>query len=240
MIENLLLPVAVFLAFFLKRLIGFGNALILNSLFAFVRNTQFTAAIDLILVFPINIYMVWKERKGLNLKTTLPILISTLIGSSIGIMLLHIIDDKILKIILSIVIILTSINLAFKNHRPKETSLIRNILWSMGSGLLLGLYGIAALLAVHIQNIFIDKERYRSNLCLILVIDNIYRLIMYSAKGIINKSVLIYSGYMIPLTLLAVICGSLIDKKVNEKIIQKIVILLLFISGVMILILNIF
>ncbi|MHC1683940.1 MAG: sulfite exporter TauE/SafE family protein [Clostridiaceae bacterium] len=240
MIETLLLPVAVFLAFFLKRLIGFGNALILNSLFAFVSKTQFTAAMDLILVFPINIYMVWKERKGLNLKTTFPILISTLIGSSIGIMLLHVINDKILKIILSIVIILTSINLAFKDNKEKENTPIKNILWSVGSGILLGLYGIAALLAVHIQKTFVNKERYRSNLCLILVVDNIYRLIMYSINGIINKTVLIYSGYMLPLALLAIICGSLIDKKVNEKIIKKIVISLLFISGLMILVLNLF
>lgn len=103
----------------------------------------------------------------------------------------------------------------------------------------MGLYGIAALLAVQIQNIFPDKKSYRSNLCLILVIDNVYRLLGYLTNDIIDKTILIYSGYMFPIALLAVFCGSLIDKKINAEIIKKLVICLLLVSGLIIFITNI-
>lgn len=239
MIVNIFLFIAVFLAFFIKSIVGFGNALILNSLLAYVKPTQFTTAIDLMLVFPINIYMVWRERKGLNFKTTLPLLSSTLIGSTLGIVLLNIGQDKTLKIILGLVIIIVAINLILKGNKIKQSNPTRDFFFCIGSGLLLGLYGIAALLAVQLQKIFSDKVKYRSNLCLILAIDNVYRIIVYTSNGIINKTIVTYSVYMLPVALLAVFCGSLIDKRINAEIIKKIVTALLLISGLMIFVLNI-
>lgn len=238
MLENLLLFSAVFLAFFIKRIVGFGNALILGSLLAYVKPTQFTTALDLMLVFPINIYMVWRERKGLNIKTTLPLLISTLVGSTIGIVLLNVSYDRILKVILGLVIIAVAVKLILKKEEAKEKSTSKECVLCAVSGLLLGLYGIAALLGVQMQNIFNDKEKYRANLCLILAVDNVYRIFMYLFSGIINREVLMNSGFALPAALGAVVCGSIIDKKIDAEIIKKLVIALLLISGLTIFFMN--
>lgn len=239
MLENLLLFSAVFLAFFIKRIVGFGNALILGSLLAYVKPTQFTTALDLMLVFPINIYMVWRERKGLNIKTTLPLMISTLVGSTIGIVLLNVSYDRILKVILGLVIIAVAVKLILKKEEAKEKSTSKEYVLCAVSGLLLGLYGIAALLGVQIQNIFNDKEKYRANLCLILAVDNVYRIFMYLSSGIINREVLMNSSFALPVALGAVACGSIIDKKIDAEIIKKLVIALLLISGLTIFFMNI-
>lgn len=55
---------AAFLAYFVKGLAGFANTLVFSSIVSFQAPNRITAPVDLLLGFPANIYMTWRERKA--------------------------------------------------------------------------------------------------------------------------------------------------------------------------------
>ena len=84
--------IATFVAFFIKGLCGFANTLVFTSILGFGVNNVNISPVELVLGFPSNIIMTWKNRKGLNSKIYLPLIIVLLIGSIPGAFLLKNVD----------------------------------------------------------------------------------------------------------------------------------------------------
>jgi len=73
----------------------------------------------------------------------------------------------------------------------------------------------------------------------VFVVENTIRIILYVATGILTLSVLKQVVILIPFMLAAVFLGMKSSSVLNEKIIKKIVIILLILSGIVLIINNI-
>ena len=74
---------------------------------------------------------------------------------------------------------------------------------------------------------------------MVFVVENTIRIILYVATGILTLSVLKQVVILIPFMLAAVFLGMKSSSVLNEKIIKKIVIILLILSGIVMIINNI-
>lgn len=74
---------------------------------------------------------------------------------------------------------------------------------------------------------------------MVFVVENTIRIILYVATGILTLSVLKQVVILIPFMLAAVFLGMKSSSVLNEKIIKKIVIILLILSGIVLIINNI-
>lgn len=74
---------------------------------------------------------------------------------------------------------------------------------------------------------------------MVFVVENTIRIILYVATGILTLSVLKQVVILIPFMLAAVFLGMKSSSVLNEKIIKKIVIVLLILSGIVLIINNI-
>lgn len=237
MLENIFLFIIVLLAYTIKSITGFGNTLVINSLFSFIRENKFITPVDLTLGLPTNIYMCFKDRKKLNYKIVVPLSIAVTIGNIPGIFLLHMLGDKLLKSILGLVLILLSTEMLTrdrKGSRPETINHNKFVIFAVGliSGLITGIYGIGALLAAYISRTSNGRGDYRANLCFVFVIDNIFRFILYCFSGIINKNILQLCLFLAPSVVIGMLIGARIDSKVDDKFIKKSVIVLLLITGI--------
>ena len=77
--------IATLVAFFIKGLCGFANTLIFNGILSYTANNINISPLEVVLGYPSNIILVWKERKSLNWKIWLPLTALVLAGSIPGI-----------------------------------------------------------------------------------------------------------------------------------------------------------
>lgn len=240
MVENIYLFLAVLAAFFIKGITGFGNTLVMAPLFSFVVSNRFTTPVDLIISIPTNAWLVWKNRASINFRTVLPLSIMLLAGVIPGIMLLKTGNDLVLKMVLGIVIVALGLEMLYRKP-PEQTGGDKSnkaLLAVVGlvSGVLAGMYGISAFLVAYISRTSADRSQFRANLCSLFLVDNIFRLIWYSAAGIMTTEIIRFTLFMAPAVVLGMYLGTKVDTGLKEDTVRKATIYLLVISGALLLV----
>ena len=234
--------IATLVAFFIKGLCGFANTLIFNGILSYTTNNINISPLEVVLGYPSNIILVWKERKSLNWKIWLPLTVLVVAGSIPGIFLLKHTDAGLLKVIFGIAVIIIGIEMLFREMKSSNGksggSKIILVLIGIISGLLCGLYGVGALLAAYVSRVSENSHEFKANICVVFVVENTIRIILYAATGILTLAVLKQVVILIPFMLAAVFLGMKSSSVLNEKVIKKIVIVLLILSGIVLIINN--
>ncbi len=65
--------IAAVFAFFVKGLCGFANTLVFTSILSFEVNNASISPVELLLGYPGNLFLAWKERKKINWKICGPL-----------------------------------------------------------------------------------------------------------------------------------------------------------------------
>ncbi|MBP5304405.1 MAG: TSUP family transporter, partial [Lachnospiraceae bacterium] len=107
------------------------------------------------------------------------------------------------------------------------------------SGILCGLFGVGALLAAYVGRVTESTDEFKANIGAVFLSENVVRIVLYSFLGIITLEAVKHALILAPVMLLGLFAGMKSAKVLNEKVIKKIVILLLIASGIVLIINNI-
>lgn len=240
MAEALYLFMSVFISFFIKGITGFGNTLVMAPLFSFVVPNRFTTPVDLLISIPTNAYLVWKNRGSINFRTVMPLSLMLLAGVIPGILLLKTGNDLVLKAFLGVVIVALGIEMLYRKPPGEASSAGGNkallVVVGLVSGVLAGMYGISAFLVAYISRTSADRSQFRANLCSLFLVDNIFRLIWYSAAGIMTMEIIRFTAFMAPAVVLGMYIGTRVDTGLKEETVRKATIYLLVVSGAVLLV----
>ena len=225
--------IAAISAFFVKGLCGFANTLVFTTILSFGNNNVNISPVELILGYPSNAVLAWKERKSIKLSICVPLAILVIVGSVPGILFLKNADTTVIKIIFGFVIICIGIEMALREIKAKKMKQSKLVLGIIGflSGLLCGLYGIGALLGAYISRVTDDSHSFKANICVVFLAENTFRIIMYSVLGIITFQTVSQAVVLVPLMVLGLALGMVSSKVLDEKYVKWIVIVMLIVSG---------
>ena len=240
MLPGIEMMIAVVIAYMIKGMCGFANTLVFTSILSFRRANINISPVELIVGYPANLYIVWRERKHLLTSIWLPLSILVVLGSVPGILLLKIGNSEVLKMMFGIVVIVLSVEMFLRENIKKEKKTNQTIMGAIGlaSGILCGLFGIGALLAAYVSRTTEDSGSFRGNLCAVFIVENSVRWILYLLTGIITLQTMQTALQLIPFMVMGLLAGTYIGKKLKDTIIKKIVILFLFLSGISLVITN--
>ena len=242
MSELIIINFVIFTAFFLKGLAGFGNSLINNGGLAFIRENKFITPVDTMLGLPVNIYLLIQEWKYIRFRIALPLLLAVGAGIVPGIYLLDTVNDRILKSILAVVLLVISLDFfrSGKKEIKKETKYIKLLVLSAGffSGILTSLYGIGVLIPAVMSRTGLNKRDFRGSICFIFTAESIMRITGYIYKGIIDMDIFMDILSLIPAAAAGVALSRIADKKADDNMIRKIVITVILFSAVLLLVKN--
>lgn len=207
-------------AYFIKGLCGFANTLVFSTILSFSTNNVNISPVELVLGLPSNIMISYKERKSVDWKVCIPLAGLVLLGDIPGILMLKNTDTQVIKGIFGFVIIAIGLEMLFREYMGSaKKSQILLIVIGVLSGILCGLYGIGALLAAYMGRVTDNSSAFKGNLCIVFLIDNLFRLVMYSVTGIITVDTLKQSVILIPFMGLGLYLGmkgsSFLDEKKN-------------------------
>ncbi len=154
-------------------------------------------------------------------------------GSIPGIFFLKKADTNLIKMIFGFVIILIGIEMLLREFHTKKKRQSKVILIIIGilSGILCGLYGIGALLGVYISRVTDDSHSFKANICVVFFVENTLRIVLYGALGILTVDVLKQAVCLVPVMLVGLFLGMKSSSLLDEKIVKKLVIILLILSG---------
>lgn len=220
-------------AYFVKGLCGFANTLVFSTILSFSTNNVNISPVELVLGLPSNIMISYKERKSVQWKVCLPLAGLVLLGDIPGILLLKNTNTQVIKGIFGFVIIAIGVEMLLREYmRKTKKSQLLLITIVILSGILCGLYGIGALLAAYMGRVTDNSSSFKGNLCIVFLIDNLFRLVMYGVTGIITLATLKQSVVLFPFMALGLFLGMKGSSFLDEKKIKKLVIIMLILSGV--------
>ena len=182
----------------------------------------------------------WKERKSLDWKVWLPLCIMVILGGIPGVFLLKNVDGSIIKVIFGVFVILVGIEMLLRGKAKKrKQSPLVFVIVGLVAGVFCGLFGIGIILAAYINRISDNSHDFKGNLCMVFVVENIMRIVMYSIAGIITLESLKTSAMLVPFMLAGVFLGIKSSSVLNEEVVKRIVIIMLKVSGVAMILMNI-
>lgn len=232
--------IATTVAYFIKGLCGFANTLVFTSILGFGANNVAISPVELVLGYPSNLILTWKNRKNLNKYVYIPLAILVLLGCIPGAFLLKNVNARYIKIVFGVIVILIGIEMYLREKdvfKLKESKMILAIIGIL-SGVLCGLFGVGALLAAYVGRVTESGSEFKANISAVFIVENTFRIILYSAIGVITFSSLKYSIMLMPFMLLGLFAGMKSASILDEKAVKKLVIILLIISGIMLIIRN--
>lgn len=231
---------AVLAAFFVKGLCGFANTLVFSTILSFGINNINISPVELILGYPANLLIAWKERKNIEWKMCLPLAALVLLGNIPGIILLKNTEAGFIKLLFGVVIIVVGSEMLLRDIRQKKSKPSKVLLVMIGilSGALCGLFGIGALLAAYIGRVTDNSKSFKANICIVFLVENTFRMVLYGGMGIITWEALARAVSLIPIMLIGLFAGMRSGKLIDEKIVKKIVIVMLIISGIALIVNN--
>ena len=232
--------IATLLAFYVKGLCGFANTLVFTSILTFGTANINISPVELILGYPTNLIISIKERKAITPRIVIPLAVMVIIGSLGGALFLKNADTTLIKIIFGVLVILVGIEMLLRELSQKKAKNSRVLLTIIGilSGFLCGLYGVGALLGAYIGRTTEDLKSFKANICTVFIIENTFRIILYLFYGIITMESLKRALILSPFMLIGLGAGMLSAGRISERVVKKIVIILLIVSGIALILAN--
>lgn len=163
----------------------------------------------------------------------LPLAVLVILGSIPGVFVLKNVDTGMVKTIFGFIIILLGIEMLLREFHPKQMkqSMPMLILVGILSSLLCDLYGVGALLGAYLSRVTDNTHSFKANICVVFLVENTFRIILYACTDILHLAILKKALILAPFMLIGLFGGMFAGNILNEKLIKRLVILLLIISG---------
>ena len=103
---------------------------------------------------------------------------------------------------------------------------------SFTSGVTAALFGINLIFLAYLERTTSDRDEFRGSICLVFLVESVFRLISYAANGIITSFSLEISAVSVPAALIGMWIGMQIDKRIDDSLIKKLIVYVFIIGGV--------
>lgn len=237
---DFLMVFAVLCAYFVKGMCGFANTLVHSTILSFRENNINITPVELLVGYPSNVLIAWKERRSISFQTCLPLAALVLAGCIPGTFLLKNGNVGVVKAFFGFVVAAIGIEMLLREFTTEKKRGRKSLLVMIGllSGLLCGMFGIGALMAAYMSRTTENSQAFKGNLCVVFLVENTFRLILYSVLGIITIPVIEQAAVLLPFMLIGLICGMGAAKIMKERIVKRAVIIMLILSGVSLVVSN--
>lgn len=232
--------IATLAAFFVKGLCGFANTLVFTNILSFGASNSSISPVELLLGYPTNFILAWKERKSIRWEICLPLALLVVVGTIPGVLFLKSANVSSIKVLFGAIIVLIGAEMLWSDANGSRFKQSKFLLILIGilSGILCGLYGVGALLGAYLGKVTNDSHSFKANICTVFVIENTLRIVLYTVWGLLTFDVLRQAVVLLPFMLIGLGSGMLSGKFLDEKIVRKLVIVMLIVSGAALILTN--
>lgn len=225
---------AAFVGYFVKGVAGIGNTLVVTSAMAYTRTNAEITPVELLLCVPTNLAVTWVYRRHIDWKLAIAPLCMVLAGDALGVLLLKNVDVTAMKAVFGVVLILLSVEQLWRELRGKPTRAGHPALMltlGISAGVLCGMFGVGALLAAYLSRVTTDDATYKGTMSIIFTIENFFRVLAYSATGLLTAVSLTRAAILLPFMGAGLFLGIRLSNRLNARTMRLIIGAMLLLSG---------
>ena len=155
------------------------------------------------------------------------------VGTLPGVFLLKNGDDRMLKIVLGILILCLGVEMLTRDRRKAPRERKRWVTWALAAlaGMLMGTFGIGAVMVVCVERLTDNPRAMRGTLCTVFLADNVIRTIMYAATGVLTAEVALTALKLLPMMILGLLGGMTLAGRLPDKTVLRLIIVMLMLTG---------
>jgi hypothetical protein len=236
-LELALLIAMVFISIFAQSLAGFGVGLIAMPLLIPLMGIEAARPLMALITLVSSIMIVIRYRTALSLGSVGAITIAALIGVPVGEWILNVLDEKIITIGLGVTVVGYALYAWFTPRLPTLTRTLWD--WPVGflSGILSGAYNTGGPpLVMYGTARGWPPAEFKGNLQGHSLIKSLAVILTHLLAGNITPRVMVNFAWTIPAILIASLVAFSLDHWIDPVRFQKIVLIVLFLSGAKLLI----
>ncbi len=224
----------IVLAAIVQGTTSFGFSLIAIPLLSMILPLKAFVPMIIIFSFLMNATL-FKFLKGqFDKKRVLVLVISGLLSTVLGIRLLSIVENDLLKMVVGIILILSGVTMMFGFKIKLKNRLVGDIIAGMISGVLNGSISLSGPpIILLLNNEGANKDNFRKTLTSFFLLLNLFSLPIFFINGLITEDILLKSAINLPALGIGIYIGLKLGKKISEEHFKKITILLIILMGLM-------
>jgi uncharacterized membrane protein YfcA len=234
----IVLTIGIFFGFFIQSIIGFAGGLVaLPFLLCVMPLSEAVSYISIFYLISTPIYLV-KEWQDVDKQLLKNLAVSSFFGVLAGIIVLKFGKPLILKKALGIFILLFVVNsLRVEKDIPSSPKL--KPFFGFLGGFFSGVFSTGGPLYVMIvQKETTNVKTFRATMFGTLGLVTVMRIPVLIIGGVMTMKEVYNSMYVLPFFILALFLGKKVYLKLDDILIKKIILVLLFVSGIMLLLNN--
>lgn len=229
------LIIIVLVASILQSGTGFGFAIMATPFLLLLFEFHDAIQLNIILSLLISLLMIYKIRKEINKESLIRLTKGSLVGVLPGILLFSFLDVRPLKIFVSLLILISTGLLVAKVSIKESNS--KEFTTGVLSGLLttsLGMPGPPLL--IYFAGTKVDKSTLRGTTLAYFIFVFLLSLLLQFSTYNISDDVWTATLWSLPFTLLGIYLGQWLFARLNQQLFQKLIYILLFFTGIYLLI----
>lgn len=239
MFELIIFFLIILFASILQTSSGFGFSIIATPLLLVLFSPQEAIQINILLSLVISFTLIWKIRQDVDFSLLKKIVIGSLIGAPFGSVIFLIVNIITFKLIIAITLIGLTV-LLIKNWSIQPTTKGD---YGVGflSGLLTTSIGMAGPpLLLYFAGTMKSKEMIRATTLAYYIFIYLISLLFQLTMTGTNKTVWVNSLYALPILLIGLVVGQIFFNRLDQKLFSRLIYMMLFAAGVVLLIQTIF
>ncbi|MGD2104497.1 MAG: sulfite exporter TauE/SafE family protein [Anaerolineae bacterium] len=232
----------VFAGHLVKGVSGFGSALFAVPALLLFLDVKFVTPVFLILDFASGTLLVTSNWRSVDRRLLLLLLSGMVVGTSIGTWLLVSVSHDILKRVLGVLVTGWALAMLLERepHAPISGRSLGSALAPV-SGFLGGALGATFSvngppIIIYLSHVLEDKRVFRATLYGVFFVDACYKMVLFTANGLLNWDILRFAALMVPFLIAGVAAGSRLQRLLDRRSFRRVVAGILAVTGVMLLI----
>jgi len=182
-----------------------------------------------------------RERGSIRRRDFLLMTIFSMIGVALGVLILRVSDEEVLKIICGILIVLYGIlvfnGISFRFRQSAASYTLSGLI----GGVLAGSIAIGGLpAALILSSSGLSKDKFRYSMSIFFLVTYLFSASAYGLTGMINLNLLLLVAISLPFMFIGLTAGSKLAKRIPEKKFGRLVLLLIIIMGIVIVVETLF
>ncbi|MCM0607362.1 MAG: sulfite exporter TauE/SafE family protein [Xanthomonadaceae bacterium] len=229
----------ILLSFFteiLGTLSGFGSSVLFVPAAVFLEEFKTVLVLTSMLHVFGNISKLFLFRGYLSIKTFLLLILPTVLFTGVGAWVVDLADPQLFRAAFGVVLILFSLLMFFRKKIESKINKSQAIVFSSISGFLTGFFGTGgAIRGVALFGLGLSAQSFIVTSAAIDIFGDVLRAGIYLKNGYLKSEHFFYLPIFIVITFLASWIGKIILKKITQKQFEKIVLLMIAVSGLIML-----
>lgn len=225
------------IAFLIRGLTGFGSGLLAVPMLLLFLNRRLVVptAASLAVLSGILLILTFKTRKWVRKDALLMLVGGAILGTPVGTYILASYTSSLLERLFGLLISGYALRLLFWDKESnREIKNYVGLIAGFLGGCLGGMFAAGGPpVIIYLNRQIDDKRAFRATLTLYFLIANSWQYVTYLYAGLITGEVLMFTAWMLPFFAIGSIAGSFMHIKINQVLFDRVVALVLLITGIM-------